>query len=128
MTGRRGPGSATAARLCATPAELLVGLWALSQTTKGKHAAASLGLERISEDDWPAFERGLCEALTAEAPRLVQRLQAGLEGTEAMDSTEVWPAATDAAVSAFVRGYATRWGVWEGPAAKKALAKLTEVI
>ena len=52
MTGRGGPGSGPAAPLCSTPAELMVGLWTLAQTTKGKDSAVNLGLEKISEDEW----------------------------------------------------------------------------
>ena len=83
-----------------------------------RHSGASLGLGRVAETDLPAFERGVCAALTTEAPALAEKLQSSLMTTDGscIDGTDVLilDQAVEEALGQFVQGYATRWGVWEG--------------
>jgi hypothetical protein len=89
-----------------------------TNTDGREDTVASLGLGHVTQDSWPAFERGLSAALTAEAPRLVEQLQGSLQQPGAGGgggSGEVFfEAEVEEAVRSFVRGYAARWGVWEG--------------
>ena len=83
------------------------------------HDFASLGLGHIAEAEWPAFERGICTALTKEAPLLVEQLQRSLVVEESASSSNdgsdglIFGPAVEEALGEFVRGYATRWGIWE---------------
>ena len=60
--------------------------------------------------------RDLSAALTAEAPRLVEQLQGSLQqpGAGGRSGEVFFEPETEEAVRSFVRGYAARWGVWEG--------------
>ena len=90
------------------------------QTQQNRAHVARLGLGHIAEAEWPAFERGICAALTKEGPLLVAQLQRSLVAVVESDSSNndgsdglVFAPAVEDALGEFVRGYATRWGVWE---------------